>query len=127
MQAFYGVLLVSLGVLLFGAGMVVTRRPGAPSTLTTGAAGTTLIFATVTLVLWGVLLLGQWAVNLGAHSLSITEVVLIVIDLAVFIVSWRMLRVRKRLAAYRAQLSPSDPGPQQPPVPKPESPRKRAA
>ncbi len=127
MQAFYGVLLVSLGVLLFGAGLVLTRRPGAPASLTTGAAGTTLIFATVTLVLWGVLLLGQWAVNLGAHSLSITELVLIVIDLAVFTILWRLLRVRKRLAAYRAQLSPSEPGPQQPSTPKPESPKKRAA
>ncbi len=127
MQAFYGVLLVSLGVLLFGAGLVVTRRPGAPSTLTTGAAGTTLIFGTMALVLWGLLLLGQWAINLGIRSLGITEVVLIVIDLAVFTVLWRILRVRKRLAAYRAQLSPSEPGPQEPPAPKPESPRKRAA
>lgn len=127
MQAFYGVLLVTLGILLFGAGMVVTRRPGAPATLTTGAAGTTLIFGTVTLILWGLLLFGQWAVNLGVRSLSVTEVVLIVIDLAVFIVLWRLLRVRKRLAAYRAQLSPSEPSPQQPPTPKPESPKKRAA
>ncbi len=132
MLIFNGVLLLSVGVLLFAGGLVASRNPRAPLWLKEGWGSTVLTFSCIGLLLWGLLALGQFAQSAADYRYTLEEAVLIVSDLIISLFIWTRLRVRKRLAAYKraAQAVAATvelPSPERPITPKPSSPTKRAA
>ncbi len=131
MLIFDGVLLVSLSVLLFAGGLVASQGPRAPLWLTEGWGGTVLTLAALALLVWGVLALGEFALNSANYKFTLEEAVLIAADLIISVFVWKHLQVGRRLRAYwtvqpaAETIEPSSP--ERPITPKPSSPTKRAA
>lgn len=131
MLIFDGVLLMSLAVLLFAAGLVASQGPRAPLWLTEGWGGTALILTSLALLVWGVLALGQFALSSTDYRFTLEEAVWIAADLIISLFVWTRLRVGKRLRAYWTVQPGAEvvelPSPERPITPKPSSPTKRAA
>ena len=86
MSAVIGIVLCVLAVLIFGAALVVARKPGAPGWLTEGFGGSLITITAIAFAVTGLGLVGQFAASYGREPLGAKEIVLISISVILLVV-----------------------------------------
>jgi hypothetical protein len=109
MMVVNGVFMITIGLLLFGIAIVVMRNPrksDLPDWVTGGAVQIAVTLVFMTLAVWGVSDLMVVGTEYGKHPtqapINLIEAGIIVANVVAFVVLWKRLGVRRRLAQYEA-------------------------
>jgi len=109
MNAVIGASFLAIAILGFGMFMLVSRKPNAPAWSRLTVAHEVVAVGTVSLVGFGGSFVLQTLGQLDKHPLSATNLITIGVIVAVFVVTWMRLEVRKTLAGYAREADSATP------------------